>query len=63
MKLTVTAFQTLDGVAADGAVPAALRLLESRTTSTGIAIAVYAFAGTPSYGSFALEDQAGAPAD
>jgi dihydrofolate reductase len=42
---------------AGGAVPAALRLTESRTTSAGTVIAVYAFAGRPSYGSFALEDE------
>lgn len=40
----------------DGAVPAAMRLTESRTTSAGTVIAVYAFAGRPSYGTFALED-------
>jgi dihydrofolate reductase len=42
---------------ADGAVPAALRLTESRTTSAGTIIAVYAFDGRPEYGSFALDDQ------
>jgi dihydrofolate reductase len=41
----------------DGAVPAAMRLIESRTTSAGTVIAVYTFEGSPSYGSFALEDQ------
>jgi len=41
----------------EGAVPAALRLTESRTTSAGTVIAVYAVAGRPSYGSFALDDQ------
>jgi len=40
----------------DGAVPAAMRLTESRTTSAGTVIAVYEFAGHPSYGSFALDD-------
>src|SRR5512142_1238991 len=35
----------------EGAVPAAVRLTESRTTSAGIVIAVYAFQGRPSYGS------------
>ncbi|HYF28639.1 MAG TPA: dihydrofolate reductase family protein [Baekduia sp.] len=47
---------------ADGAVPAALRLTESRTTGAGVTIGVYAFAGRPSYGSFALEDEAEVPA-
>jgi dihydrofolate reductase len=42
----------------DGAVPAGVRLTESRTTSAGTVIAVYAFEGRPSYGSFALEDAA-----
>ena len=43
---------------ADGAVPAAMKLQESRTTSAGTVIAVYAFDGQPSYGTFALEDDA-----
>lgn len=42
---------------ADGAVPAALRLTQTRITSAGVVIGVYAFAGRPSYGSFALEDE------
>jgi hypothetical protein len=41
----------------DGAVPAAVRLVQSRTTSAGTAIAVYAFAGRPSYRTFALEGE------
>ncbi len=41
---------------ADGAVPAALRLTDSRTTGAGTVIAVYAVEGEPAYGSFALED-------
>jgi dihydrofolate reductase len=44
----------------EGAVPAAMRLTESRTTSTGTVVAVYAFEGRPSYGSFALDDEAAA---
>ena len=32
----------------EGAVPAAVRLTESRTTSAGTVIAVYAFGGRPS---------------
>jgi dihydrofolate reductase len=39
----------------EGAVPAAMRLTESRTTSAGTVIAVYAFEGRPSYGTFALD--------
>jgi dihydrofolate reductase len=42
---------------AGGAVPAAMRLTESRTTSAGTIIAVYAFEGRPSYGTFAIEDE------
>ncbi len=42
---------------AEGAVPAAMRLEESRTTSAGTIIAVYGFAGRPSFGTFALEDE------
>jgi dihydrofolate reductase len=41
----------------DGAAPAAVRLTESRTTSAGTVIAVYAFDGRPSYGSFLIEDE------
>ena len=41
------------------AVPAAMRLTQSQTTGTGIVIAVYAFEGQPTYGSFALDDEAG----
>jgi dihydrofolate reductase len=37
---------------ADGTKPAALRLINSRTTKTGIAINVYEPAGEPKYGSF-----------
>ena len=45
----------------EGAVPAAVRLTESRVTSAGTIIAVYAVEGRPTYGSFALEeDQAAA---
>jgi dihydrofolate reductase len=44
----------------DGAVPAGVRLADSRTTSAGTIIAVYAFEGRPSYGSFALDDEAAA---
>jgi dihydrofolate reductase len=40
---------------ADGLRPAALRLLESRTTGSGIAINVYEPAGDPTYGSFQLD--------
>jgi dihydrofolate reductase len=39
---------------ADGARPAALRLIESRTTSTGVTIAAYESAGEPTFGSFEL---------
>jgi hypothetical protein len=39
----------------EGAKPTALRLLESRTTSTGVAVNVYEPAGEPTYGSFDLE--------
>lgn len=46
----------------DGTMPAATRLTESRTTSAGTVIAVYAFEGRPSYGSFTLEDE-GVPAN
>jgi dihydrofolate reductase len=35
-----------------GAVPKALKLIESKTTSTGVAIHVYRKAGKPTYGSF-----------
>ena len=38
-----------------GAVPAALALLSTRTTSTGVVISTYRRAGRPKYGSFALD--------
>jgi dihydrofolate reductase len=40
---------------ADGLRPAALRLVESRITGSGIAINVYEPAGDPTYGSFQLD--------
>ena len=43
----------------EGAVPAGMRLTESRARSAGTVIAVYAFEGCTSYGSFALGDEAG----
>jgi dihydrofolate reductase len=39
-----------------GAVPAALKLVATRTTSKGAVISTYERAGRPTYGSFALED-------
>lgn len=39
----------------EGTVPTALRLTDSRTTTTGVAIHRYERAGTPEYGSYALE--------
>jgi dihydrofolate reductase len=36
----------------EGAVPKALRLIESKTTGSGVAIHVYQKAGAPKYGSF-----------
>jgi len=41
----------------DGIAPAALRLVDTKTTSTGVAVHVYQPAGKPTYGSFALEPQ------
>ncbi|WKX70120.1 dihydrofolate reductase family protein [Streptomyces sp. XD-27] len=41
---------------AEGAVPTALRLLDSRTTGAGVAAHTYQLAGRPTYGSFDLED-------
>ena len=40
----------------DGTVPAGVRLTESRVTSAGTIIGVYAVEGRPSYGAFTLED-------
>jgi dihydrofolate reductase len=39
----------------DGSVPAALKLVGTKTTGTGVVIHVYQPAGKPAYGSFALE--------
>ena len=38
-----------------GAVPAALRLVDTRATSTGVVVNTYRPSGKPAYGSFALE--------
>jgi hypothetical protein len=40
---------------ANGTKSAALRLLESQTTSAGVTVDVYEPAGEPTYGSFELE--------
>jgi dihydrofolate reductase len=42
---------------ADGAKPAALNLIDHKTTSTGVSIDVYTPAGEPTYGSFELDEQ------
>jgi dihydrofolate reductase len=42
---------------ADGAKPAALNLVDHKTTSTGVSIDVYTPAGPPTYGSFELDEQ------
>jgi dihydrofolate reductase len=42
---------------ADGAKPAALNLIDHKTTSTGVSIDVYTLAGEPTYGSFELDEQ------
>jgi dihydrofolate reductase len=41
----------------DGGAPGALRLLDTRATSTGVAVHRYEAAGKPTYGSFALDDE------
>ncbi len=41
---------------ADGTIPAGLRLVETRTSTTGVIIAAYERAGGTNYGSFALEE-------
>ena len=41
---------------ADGAIPVGLRLVDSKTSSTGVVIATYQRAGEIEYGSFALEE-------
>jgi len=41
---------------ADGTIPAGLKLLETKTSSTGVVIATYERAGEVKYGSFALEE-------
>ncbi|MGQ0434405.1 MAG: dihydrofolate reductase family protein [Microthrixaceae bacterium] len=42
---------------ADGAVPAALKLVDTMTTSTGVTVNAYQPAGPLEYGEFGLEDQ------
>ena len=44
---------------ADGTVPAALELTETRTSSTGVLLQVYRPAGKPTYGTFALDEATG----
>ena len=41
---------------ADGTIPGGLKLLDSKTSSTGVVIATYERAGEVKYGSFALEE-------
>ena len=41
---------------ADGAIPAALKLTDTKTSTTGVAIHTYRPAGKPDYGSFMLEE-------
>jgi len=43
---------------ADGSVPTAMRLVETKTTSTGVVVSTYLPTGKPQYGSFAVEDSA-----
>jgi dihydrofolate reductase len=43
---------------ADGAKPTALKVVDRKSTSTGVSIDVYAPAGEPTYGSFALDEEA-----
>jgi len=43
----------------DGTVPAAFRLADARTSTTGVAIHKYQRSGRPKYGSFALDETAG----
>ncbi len=43
---------------ADGTMPAALRLVDTKTTSTGVAVHVYQAAGRPTYGSFDIDQSA-----
>jgi dihydrofolate reductase len=41
----------------EGTVPAALKLVETQTSSTGVVLQVHDVVGKPSYGSFAVEEQ------
>ena len=41
---------------ADGTIPTNLKLVDSKTSSTGVAMNTYEAAGKPEYGSFALEE-------
>jgi dihydrofolate reductase len=41
---------------ADGSVPTALQLVETKTTSTGVVVSSYVPTGKPQYGSFALDE-------
>ena len=48
---------------ADGAIPAGLRLVDSKASTTGVVIARYSRAGEVSIGSFALEQPTEAEVD
>ncbi|MFC0600876.1 dihydrofolate reductase family protein [Streptomyces palmae] len=41
---------------ADGAMPTAMKLVDSRTTGAGVAVHTYRLAGRPTFGSFELEE-------
>ena len=45
---------------AEGSVPAALKLTDTKTCGTGVAIHTYRAAGKPEYGSFLLEEPSAA---
>jgi len=47
---------------ASGAVPAALKLVDTKTSSTGVAIHAYERAGAIQYGSFEVDEQGGSAA-
>ena len=47
----------------DGTTPAGLRLVDTRTSTTGVIMATYARAGDLAYGSFALEEPTEAEAE
>jgi len=58
LKIYPVALGTGKRLFAEGTIPAGLKLVDSKTTASGVIIATYQRAGAVKIGSFALENQA-----